>query len=302
MDKSNTAGEKRTVSVKDIVCLLAYPAKHSLSPLIHNTAFEKTALPFFYTAFDVPPNSLQNAILGVRALGIKGAGVSMPHKQNIIRYLDEISDTSELTGAVNTVNHLDGRLIGHNTDGLGYVGALRSRGVEIKGAKLVVAGSGGAGKAIIAQAALSGAKEIAVFNRRESPNFSEAVELATRLKGCLHTKIAVCDIGDKQRFYGEISSADVFTNATSVGMKPNENSSVIAERSVFHKGLIVFDSVYNPIRTKLLEMAESAGCVTVNGVEMLLYQGAEQFQIWTELSFPMDFVKSRIYPLLEGGR
>jgi shikimate dehydrogenase len=288
------------MNAKDLICLLAYPAKHSLSPLIHNTAFQAMGLSYIYTAFEVSPASLQNAVLGIRGLGIKGASVSMPHKQNIIVYLDGIAGAAELTGAVNTIQAIDGSLIGLNTDGLGHMAALKSKGIDIKGLKLVVAGAGGAGKAIIAEAALSGAREISIFNRKGGGNFSEAIALAKSLKERTAAEIALYDIEDKERFYAEIASADVFTNATSVGMKPAEACSIVEDDYPFHSGLTVFDTVYNPLKTKLLTIAEKNGCGTVNGVEMLLYQGAEQFQIWTGAAFPLESVKSALNDFLEG--
>jgi quinate/shikimate dehydrogenase len=276
---------------EELICLLAYPARHSLSPLIHNTAFQEMDLPFIYAAFEVPPPSLRNAVLGLRGLGIKGASVSMPHKQSIIPYLDEISGTAELIGAVNTVYVAGGRLIGRNTDGLGHISALKGKGVEIKGSHLVVAGAGGAGKAIAAEAALSGAKKISIFNRKGA-NFSEAVALVSKLRGKSAAEFSVFDLADRDRFYEEIAAADIFTNATNVGMKPMEGESIAQESAAFHSALTVFDTVYNPPRTKLLAAAEDKGCVTVNGAEMLLYQGAEQFQIWTGRPFPLAAVKN----------
>jgi shikimate dehydrogenase len=274
----------------EVISLLAFPARHSLSPAIHNAAFEILGLPYVYVAFEVPEESLENAVLGLKALGIKGASVSMPYKQRIIPYLDEISGTAKLTGAVNTVRITDGKLTGCNTDGLGYIGALRSKRVDIKGSKLVIAGAGGAGKAIIAEAAFNGAREISVFNRT-GVNFIEAAELSDILSEVTGVRPAVYDLEDKERLDTEITSADIFTNATSIGMKPKENESVPI---AFHKGLTVFDSVYNPVKTKLLTEAEEFGCVTVNGVEMLLHQGAEQFKIWTGQPFPMEYVRNAI--------
>jgi shikimate dehydrogenase len=286
--------------MQDLICLLAYPAKHSLSPLIHNTAFQEMGLAYIYAAFEVPPASLQNAVLGIRGLGIKGASVSMPHKQSVIAYLDGIAGAAELTGAVNTIQTLDGRLIGLNTDGLGHMAALKSKGIDIKGLKLTIAGAGGAGKAIIAEAALAGAREVSIFNRKSGENFSEAIALAERLKERTAAEIALYDIEDKERFYAEIASADIFTNATSVGMKPSEACSIVEDGYPFHSGLTVFDTVYNPLKTKLLTIAEKNGCRTVHGLEMLLYQGAEQFQIWTGLPFPLESVKNALNKYLEG--
>ncbi|MDR2104505.1 MAG: shikimate dehydrogenase [Deferribacteraceae bacterium] len=285
--------EVQTAPHKAIICLLAYPAKHSLSPLIHNTAFERCGLPYFYTIFETPPQSIQNAVLGIRALGIKGASVSMPHKQSVMQYLDELSASVLLVGAVNTINAVDGKLIGFNTDGAGFIGALKDRGINIDGAKLVIAGSGGAGRGIIAQAALSGVKQIAVFNRK-SQNYAETLQLISRLEKLSSAELTLYDIEDKTSFYDEISSADIFANATSVGMK--EDRSIVEDFSIFHKELTVFDSVYNPIETALLKGAKSAGCMTVNGVEMLLHQGAEQFSIWTGAPFPLEFVKPLLFP------
>jgi shikimate dehydrogenase len=275
----------------EVISLLALPARHSLSPAIHNAAFEKLGLPYVYVAFEVPEEALEDAVLGLKALGIKGASVSMPYKQRIIPYLNEISGAAKLTGAVNTIKITDGKLIGCNTDGLGHIGALKSKGIDIKGSKLVIAGAGGAGKAIIAEAAFKGAKEISVFNRAGGTNFVEALKLSDKLSEATGIRPAVYDLEDKEKLYAEIASADIFTNATSIGMKPRDNESITA---AFHKGLAVFDSVYNPVKTKLLTEAEDFGCVTVNGVEMLLHQGAEQFKIWTGHPFPMEYVRNAI--------
>lgn len=278
-----------------LLALLAHPSRHSKSPLMHNAAFDKLGLDYVYLAFDVDESGLADAVAAMRTFRMRGANLSMPNKVKVMEYLDEIAPEAELAGAVNTIVNEDGHLIGHNTDGTGWMRAVRELGVQLKGEKLVIVGTGGAAKAMIAQAALDGVGEISVFNRR-SPRWAQAEELVAKIgarTGCklrlweLNTADARC----MENLKGEIQSARLLANATNVGMGKLEGQTYIPDVSYFYPGLTVTDAIYNPKETALLKLAREAGCQTQNGDQMVLYQGAVAFRYWTGLEMPVEEIK-----------
>ena len=278
-----------------LLALLAHPSRHSKSPLMHNAAFAKLGLDYVYLAFDVDESTVGDAVAAIRAFHMRGANLSMPNKVKVMEYLDEIAPEAELAGAVNTIVNDDGHLVGHNTDGTGWMRAVRELGVNLAGEKLTVVGTGGAAKAIIAQAALDGAREISVFNRR-SPRWAQAEELVAKVEaktGCrvqlweLNTE----DTGCMARLKEEIHSSRLLANATNVGMGHLEGQTYIPDASYFYPGLAVTDAIYNPKETALLKLAREAGCQTQNGDLMVLYQGAVAFRYWTGKEMPVDEIK-----------
>lgn len=274
----------------ELIGLMAYPIRHSLSPTMQNKALEKLGLPYVYMAFEVDANSFEDAIKGLKALKMRGTGVSMPNKQLACQYVDELDAAAKLVGAINTIVNDNGYLKGYNTDGTGHLRAIKETGFDVRGKTMVLAGAGGASTAIGAQAAIEGVKEIKIFNRKDE-FFEKATIFAKRVNESTDCIVTVCDIDDQKLFAAEIEKADIFSNGTSVGMKPNEDTCIIRDKSMLRPELLVSESVYNPHVTKLLQMAMDVGCKTVDGYGMLLWQGAEQFKLWTGKEFPLEYVK-----------
>ncbi|MCX1176783.1 quinate/shikimate dehydrogenase [Escherichia coli] len=274
----------------ELIGLMAYPIRHSLSPEMQNKALEKAGLPFTYMAFEVDNDSFPAAIEGLKALKMRGTGVSMPNKQLACEYVDELTPAAKLVGAINTIVNDDGYLRGYNTDGTGHIRAIKESGFDIKGKTMVLLGAGGASTAIGAQGAIEGLKEIKLFNRRDE-FFDKALAFAQRVNENTDCVVTVTDLADQQAFAEALASADILTNGTKVGMKPLENESLVNDISLLHPGLLVTECVYNPHMTKLLQQAQQAGCKTIDGCGMLLWQGAEQFTLWTGKDFPLEYVK-----------
>ncbi len=214
----------------------------------------------------------------------------MPNKQLACEYVDELTPAAKLVGAINTIVNDDGYLRGYNTDGTGHIRAIKESGFDIKGKTMVLLGAGGASTAIGAQGAIEGLKEIKLFNRRDE-FFDKALAFAQRVNENTDCVVTVTDLADQQAFAEALASADILTNSTKVGMKPLENESLVNDISLLHPGLLVTECVYNPHMTKLLQQAQQAGCKTIDGYGMLLWQGAEQFTLWTGKDFPLEYVK-----------
>jgi shikimate dehydrogenase len=261
---------------------------------MHNAAFNHLKLDFAFLAFRVKASELEDAMRGMRGLGIRGLNVTMPHKTAATKYLDELDPTAKFLGSVNTILNEDGRLLGFNTDGVGALQALRNNGVDPKGKKLLLLGAGGAAKAI-AYALAKEAGELCVLNRAPE----KAKDLAEALRRALGRKV-VGDALSSSTVQKNLRDADVLINATSVGMHPNISQSVVAPQWL-KPNLTVMDIVYNPLETKLARDAKAAGAQVVSGVEMLLYQGAASFEIWTELSAPIEVMRRAALSKLRAG-
>lgn len=275
--------------------LIGSPVEHSKSPAMYNYCFEKWKLDYKYLAFDVDKDETEDAIKAFRTFGMKGANITMPCKQKVLNYLDRISPAAKLVGACNTVVNEDGVLTGYITDGEGYVENLRQEGVEIKGKKITILGAGGVSSAIQAQALLDGAREIAVFNKRDA--FWEMAEKKTKeyQDAFPEQKITLYDLDDAKRLAEEIKTSDILSNATKVGMHPLEDVSLITDHSLFRKELVVTDVVYDPEKTKLLQEAEAAGCKVIGGLGMLIYQGAAAAKLYTGLDMPVEEIKQKFF-------
>lgn len=229
----------------ELIGLMAYPIRHSLSPTMQNCALEKMGLPICYMAFEVDNASFPDAIKGLRALKMRGTGVSMPNKQLAIEYVDELDPAAELAGAINTIVNKDGRLIGYNTDGTGHLHGIKETGFDPKGKTMVLVGAGGAATAIGARAAVEGFKEVKLFNRKDE-FWEGAHAFAKRVNEKTDCVVTVHDLDDTAAFRAAIDSADVLTNATKVGMKPLHELSVVGDASWLRPGLVVSECVYNP--------------------------------------------------------
>jgi shikimate dehydrogenase len=273
------------ISGKTRVCaVIGDPVEHSLSPVMHNAAFKKLGLNLVYVAFKVTRNELKEAISGTRSLGLRGLNVTMPHKNAVMSYLDETDSTAKAIGAVNTILNDKGKLIGYNTDGKGAMIALKENGISTEEKKMLLLGAGGAAKAIAYQAAHE-VEELVILNRTS--------EKAEKLAEVLRKKFGKKMEGGKlsaEVLKEELKTTDILVNATSVGMNPDVNMSPVPS-DLLRSGLCVMDIVYNPLETKLAKDAKSVGAKVVSGLEMLLYQGAVSFEIWTNCPAPVDVMK-----------
>lgn len=287
--------EKRISGHTKLLALIGSPVGHSGSPAMYNYCFEKLGLDYAYVAFDVKEEGVKQALEAMRLFDMRGVNVTMPDKVEAAKYMDELSPAAQIIGAVNTIVNEDGKLIGHMTDGEGFVNNLKDHGVFIEGKKLVVAGGGGAATAIQVQCALDGAKEITIFNKKDS-FFARTEETAEKIKAAVPTCVVnVYDIDDEAKLKEEIASADIFVNATIVGMKPMDDQSIIKDLSMLRSDLVVADIVYNPEETKLLKDAKTAGCTCVGGKGMLVWQGASAFRLYTGEEMPVEEVKELLY-------
>ena len=267
----------------NIVGLIGHPVEHSFSPPMHNAAFKALEMDYVYTAFDVNPNDLKNAIVGAQALNIKGFNVTIPHKIEVMKYLNEIDEVASLIGAVNTIDFKD--LKGYNTDG---IGALKAIGevTKIKNKNVVIAGAGGASRAISFYLAKYGADKLTILNRN--------VDKAQKLAEDVLASGLIDDVSSDDIRKMDLDDADILINTTPVGMHPNVDDVPIASYELMHEDLVVFDAVYNPNETGLLKEAIKAGAKPVYGIKMLLYQGAESFEIWTGKKAPIEVMEDAL--------
>lgn len=287
--------EKRISGHTGLLALIGSPVGHSGSPAMYNYSFQKLGLDYAYLAFDIQIEEVKDFIDSMRLLKMKGGNVTMPCKTEAAKYMDELSPAAKIIGAINTIVNDNGKLIGHITDGEGFVNNLRDHGVEIKGKKITVAGGGGAATAIQVQCALDGAREITIFNIKDK-FFEKTLETAKKIREAVPKCIVnVYDIADTKKMTEEIQSSDIFANATIVGMKPMDDQSVIKDLAAFHKDLVVADAVYNPEETKLLREAKEAGCQCIGGKGMLLWQGVAAFKLYMGVDMPVEDVKREFY-------
>jgi shikimate dehydrogenase len=267
-----------------ICCLIGNPVAHSLSPLIHNAGYKALGINYAYFPFRV--SNIKRAIEGLRGLGIRGASVTIPHKTKALKYMDKVDPLAQKIGAVNTIVNDDGVLTGYNTDGEGAIKVLEEV-TTLKGKRVVLVGAGGAALAIAFGLKSKGAR-LVILNRTGS----KVKKLAE--------KVNAEGYGNLKRL-SEISSADILINATSVGMWPEVNQSIIP-KDLLHNRLTVFDLVYNPKETRLLAEARERGCAIVYGYKMLLYQASGQFELFTGLKSPIKVMESALAQALEGGK
>ena len=281
---------ERITGHTELIGLMAYPIRHSSSPAMHNEAFATLGLDYAYLAFEVDNDTLEDAIKGLRALKMVGSNISMPNKTVVGQYLDELSPAAQMCGAVNTIVNDNGKLIGHITDGIGYMQSLKDNNIDVIGKKMTITGAGGAAKAIEVQAALDGVKEISIFNIKDKfwPAAEKTVETIRSNTDCI---VNLYDLDDKEKLREELADSYLFAQATGVGMKPLEGLSVVPDKSFFRPDLIVTDTIYSPRETALLKMAKEAGCKTMNGLGMMLFQGDAAFYLWTGQHMPIDHMK-----------
>lgn len=287
--------EARITGHTGLLALIGSPVGHSGSPAMYNYSFEKLGLDYAYVALDIKEEQVKDAISAMRLFNMKGGNVTMPDKTEAAKYMDELSPAAQIIGAINTIVNDNGKLVGHITDGIGFVDNLKDHGIDIVGKKIVVAGGGGAATAIQVQCALDGAKEIVIFNKKDD-FFERTLNTAEKIRNAKpDVTVNVYDIDDVKKMTEEISSADIFVNATIVGMKPLDDLSVVKDLSALRPGLVVADAVYNPEETKLLRDAKNAGCTCVGGKGMLLWQGVAAFKLFANEDMPVEEVKEKFF-------
>lgn len=283
--------------------IMAHPVHHSLSPLMHNKAFQYLNLPYYYQAFDVPPEHLEEAVKAMRILGIEGVNISIPHKEKIIPYLDEVETEARVIGAVNTVvREQDGRLKGYNTDGAGYVQSLiRETNISLSKTSTLVLGAGGAAKGIAVYLLKEGCSNLCITNR----NLSKAQDLVLQLQQYsaeegLSRSIEWKSWDEAER---EVDLFSLVINTTPVGMWPQTDSSpiLLPDSLSFAQEKVFSDIVYNPLKTKILLQAEERGAKIHTGVGMFIYQGALAFQKFTREDPPIEVMQKIVMDRLQQG-
>lgn len=266
-------------TMKKVYGVIGNPIEHSLSPVMHNAVFKKLGMDAVYLPFRVTPEEVEDAIKGAKSLGFAGLNVTIPLKEKCTEFV-ELDENSKEIGAINTIDFSCNRIRGYNTDGIGAKRALEERIGEIKRKSVLIIGAGGAAKAISFYLKKDGAK-IIIANRTEK----KAINLAKKLKA---EWIPLENLKER------LKETDVLIHATSVGMYPKEGSTLVTA-DMMHPDLAVFDIVYNPIETKLLKEAKKARlrCI-IDGIKMLVHQGAASFKIWTNIEPPVEVMEKAV--------
>ncbi|MBI3610951.1 MAG: shikimate dehydrogenase [Nitrospirae bacterium] len=273
-----------------LVGIMGYPIRHSLSPLMHNAAFEALGLDCRYIPLEVKPRQVRSALNALRRLGFRGFNVTIPHKRRILSFLDRLTPEARFIGAVNTVEIRNGRLIGHNTDGRGFYRAFaEATGRSLRGKRTLILGAGGAARAVAFQSTLEGAASVAVANRSLARAAGLIRDLRRRTRRCA---VSVLPWTDAALTWG-VGQADVVINATSVGMSPTDPPLLLSR--VLRPDQIVCDLVYQPPITPLLREARRAGATAVGGLGMLVHQGALAFEIWTGRRPPIEIMQEALF-------
>lgn len=283
------------ISGRTKICgLIGDPVEHSMSPAMHNSAFKDSGLYYIYLPFKVKKEQLERAILGIKALNIKGINVTIPHKISVIPFLDELDPLAEKIGAVNTIINNNGVLKGYNTDAHGFLKAMSERGISPEGKRIVILGAGGASRAISFILADKGAS-LVILNRKLE--LDQAVELAASISRTFGEEIKALELNEPN-LEQALGNSDILVNATSVGMSPNVDKTIVPS-GLLKADLIVFDIVYNPLKTKLLAEAEAAGAGVISGLEMLVWQGALAFEMWTGLKASLETMRKAAIRVLK---
>ncbi len=277
-----------------LVGLFGWPVSHSVSPAMHNAAFEKLGLDWCYVPLPVPiePTSrISEAIAGLRAMGLRGANVTVPHKQNVIPYLDQLTPAARAIGAVNTIIvEGDETLTGDNTDAAGFIADLRAHKVDPTGKRVAILGAGGSARAVVYGLAEAGARQIMLFNRTRDRAEVLAAEMWGRFPD---TRFAAHLLpGDIPRTADHV---DLIVNCTSLGMTPKVDGLPWDEDAAFSSGQVVYDLVYNPMETRLLTLARGDGAQAIGGLGMLIWQAALAFERWTGQTAPVEVMRQAAY-------
>ncbi|WP_321212138.1 shikimate dehydrogenase [Methanothermobacter sp. DP] len=271
--------------------IIGYPLTHSLSPQMHNAAFKALGMDWAYVPFPVKPSGLEEAVRGLGALNVRGVNVTIPHKESVLEYIDEVDETASLIGAVNTLKFEEETIRGYNTDASGCLRALEEV-KSVDGSSVIILGAGGAARACAFQLAVEGAS-VTILNR--TPERARA--LAEDIKVALDIRVKH---GGYELIPACLEGADILIDTTPIGMYPHMDDEPLVKAELMHEGLVVYDLVYNPPETCLLREARAAGAVPVSGLRMLLYQGAEAFRIWTGREPPLDVMEKALLDALQG--
>lgn len=285
----------------ELVGLMAYPIRHTQSPTTHNLAYDKNGDDVIQLAFEVENDSLEAAIDGIRALRMLGSNISMPNKTVVHKYLEEVDEAAELCGAINTVvnkrdenGQVTGKLKGYNTDGMGYWQGVKEEGIDYKGMKMVLIGTGGAATAIAVRGALDGIAEMHIFNIKDK-FYDRGVEIVEKINNNTECKAYMHDLADLDLLKEKMQAADIFCDATGVGMHPLEDLSNIPDPSFFRPDLIVTDTVYAPRETVMMKQAKEAGCTRIyNGMSMMLFQALIAIELYTGKSTDVAYMKEQL--------
>lgn len=285
----------------ELVGLMAYPIRHTQSPTTHNLAYDKNGDDVIQLAFEVDNDSLEAAVNSIRALKMLGSNISMPNKTVVHKYLEEVDEAAELCGAINTVvntrdenGQVTGRLKGYNTDGMGYWQGITEEGIDFKGMKMVLIGTGGAATAIAVCGALKGISELHIFNIKDK-FYARGEEIVQKINNNTECKATMNDLADLKLLKEKMHQADIFCDATGVGMHPLEELSNIPDTSYFRPDLIVTDTVYAPRETVMMKQAKEAGCTRVyNGMSMMLFQALIAIELYTGKSTDVEYMKEQL--------
>lgn len=272
--------------------IFGYPVKHTLSPVMQNAAIAESGLNYVYVPFEVRPEELEFAVKSIRALGMAGVNVTVPHKENVIPFLDEVTEEATVIGSVNTIENRDGRLIGHNTDSRGYIRSLREdAGFEPKGKKVLIIGAGGAARGIVAGLSMEGVSKVIIANRTVEKAENLADEFGNKFGTASFNATSLSSLKDPQL----LSTIDLIINTTSAGL---DGSTPEVDFSLTPGHILVSDIVYKPPVTPFMKNAEATGRKTIGGLGMLIYQGAISFEIWTGQKAPVDVMKGALRLLI----
>lgn len=285
----------------ELVGLMAYPIRHTQSPATHNLAYDKNGDDVIQLAFEVDNDSLEAAVNGIRALKMLGSNISMPNKTVVHKYLEEVDEAAALCGAINTVvntrdenGQVTGKLKGYNTDGMGYWQGVKEEGIDFKGMKMVLIGTGGAATAIAVRGALDGIAELDIFNIKDS-FYERGEEIVAKINEKTNCKATLHDLADLKTLKEKMQAADIFCDATGVGMHPLETMSNVPDSSFFRPDLIVTDTVYAPRETVMMKQAKEAGCTKVyNGMSMMLFQALIAIELYTGKSTDVAYMKEKL--------
>lgn len=267
-----------------IIALLGYPVEHSISPQMHNAAFEHLNIPYCYVAFPVRNELLSDAVRAIKAFNLAGVNVTVPHKENVIPLLDEVDKEASLIGAVNTIVNKDGRLTGYNTDGMGFMQSLLEEGIQVEGKDILIVGAGGASKAISYY-----------LSEKASKLFLFDVDKGKE-QALINYLVSLGRTVYSPDSLGMASAMDIIINATPLGLKDKDLPPL--DLNLIHSRQVVADLIYK--ETPLLKAASQKGCYTFNGMGMLLWQGVFAFELWTGIKPPVHVMKKALIEAMGG--
>jgi len=276
-----------------LCAVIGNPIEHSLSPAIHNAAFDYLGLNYVYVAFRV--RDVSSAIAGIRSMGIRGLSVTIPHKVEVIKHLDEVDEVAERIGSVNTIVNDGKKLKGYTTDGIAAVRSLKEKGVDIKGKRILILGSGGAARAIAFTLIMKERPASLVIGGIIKQEVDKLVKDISSAKKISHVNGFIINEKSLEK---RLQDVDVLIQCTPVGMHPKTDNTPVPKRFL-RNSLVVFDVIYNPVKTRLAREAEETGCVVVSGIDMFVYQAALQFELWTGKTAPIKVMREALFEKLE---